>query len=321
MTDWVDEAFAGQRRAIARLMSMLENAEGDEVRRILARIYPHTGRARVLGVTGAPGAGKSTLLGQVAAEYRRRGLTVGIVAVDPSSPFSGGALLGDRIRMRALSGDPGVFIRSMASRGLLGGMARHTHHIVQVFDACGYARILIETVGAGQADVEIAKLADTTVVLQVPGLGDDIQALKAGILEIADVLVVNKADLEGADRTAAALANAMAPLAHARTSPESEIWRPPILKTVSTTSEGIVEVVDAVEKHMAYSEQSGLRWQHLRARMGGELESILRDLLWRRFGERVDALTYEQMLARVMTREIDPYRASEELLQAAERPS
>jgi len=319
MTDWVEEALAGQRRAIARLMSLLENGEGEDTRRILARLYPHTGRASVIGITGAPGAGKSTLLAQVAAAYRRRGLTVGIAAIDPSSPYSGGALLGDRIRMPTLSGDPGVFIRSMASRGLLGGVARHIGRVVQVLDACGYARILVETVGAGQADVEIARLADTTVVLQVPGLGDDIQALKAGILEIADVLVVNKADLEGADRVVANLALALAPLAHPAALGGPHSWRPPIVKTIASTGEGVDRVVDAVEEHMAYLTQSGLRRERQRARLRAELEAMVRDLVWQRASERIGAEAWERALARVMAREIDPYSVSEELLRAAER--
>jgi LAO/AO transport system kinase len=321
VTDEVEQALAGQRRAIARLISLLENAEGEEVRQRLTCIYPHTGRARILGVTGAPGTGKSTLVGQIASEYRRRGVTVGIIAVDPSSPFSGGAFLGDRIRMRALSGDAGIFIRSMASRGMLGGLARNTARVVQVLDACGYARILIETVGAGQAEVEIARLADTTLVLQAPGLGDDIQALKAGILEIADILVVNKADLEGADRAVAALSYAIAPLTHVAGSSEPAVWHPPILKAVATTGEGIGQVIDAVEQHVAYLERSGLRLERQRARVAAELEAILRDLMWQRLRERVGAEAWEQMLARVTARELDPYRSAEEVLRAFEHPS
>jgi len=200
----VNEALAGNRRAMARLMSLIED-DTPQAREATALIYPRTGNAHLIGVTGAPGSGKSTLVAQLAAEYRRRRVTVGIVAVDPTSPFSGGALLGDRIRMRALSGDAGVFIRSMASRGSLGGLARNTARVAQVLDACGYQRILIETVGAGQSEVDIARAAHTTLVIQVPGLGDDIQTLKAGILEIADILIVNKADLDGAARTVSSL--------------------------------------------------------------------------------------------------------------------
>jgi len=321
MTDWVEEALAGQRRAIARVMTLLENAEGPEVREVLARIYPHTGCAHILGITGSPGAGKSTLLGQIASEYRRRQVKVGIVAVDPSSPYSGGALLGDRIRMRALSGDPGVFIRSMASRGRLGGVAHHTARMVQLLDACGYARILIETVGAGQAEVEIARLADTTLVLQVPGMGDDIQALKAGILEIADILVVNKADLDGADRLVASLSYAVVRERQAPAPSTAGPWQPPILKAVAITGEGVPEVIDAVERHVAYLDDSGARLQRQRVRVAVEMEGLVRDLLWQRFRDSLGTESWERIVDRVAARELDPYRAVEAALGEQERSS
>ena len=210
-SDVVNRVLVGDRRAVARLITMIEN-DGDEARRALAELYPHTGQAHVVGVTGAPGTGKSTLVNELAKIYRRGGgqpirspKMVGIIAVDPTSPFSGGAILGDRVRMRELSGDPGVFIRSMATRGSLGGLARATADAIKVLDAAGYEIIFVETVGAGQAEVDIARTAHTTIVVQAPGLGDDIQAIKAGILEIADIFTVNKADREGADNAVMAL--------------------------------------------------------------------------------------------------------------------
>ena len=209
------QLLAGNRRALARTISLVEDG-GPEARALLAALYPHTGRGHVIGVTGAPGTGKSTLVNALAKAYREQGRTVGIIAVDPTSPFSGGALLGDRVRMRDLAGDPGVFIRSMATRGSLGGLARATADVIAVLDAAGFDRILVETVGVGQAEVDIAGAAHTTIVVEAPGLGDEVQAIKAGVLEIADLFAVNKADREGADHTVMAL-QMMQGLAPART--------------------------------------------------------------------------------------------------------
>src|SRR5512136_427352 len=208
----VEQALAGNRRALARLISQVEN-DGSLAAQTLAAIFARTGRARVVGVTGSPGTGKSTLVSELAKAYRSAGQTVGIVAVDPTRPFTGGAILGDRIRMRDLSGDPGVFIRSMATRGSLGGLARTTADVISVLDASGWDQILVETVGAGQSEVDIARTAQSTLVIEAPGLGDDVQAIKAGILEIADILVVNKADRPGVENTARAL-RAMLDLGH-----------------------------------------------------------------------------------------------------------
>lgn len=202
--DLVAQLLAGNRRALARTISQVEN-EGPEAHALLAALYPHTGRSHVIGVTGAPGTGKSTLVNALAKAYRAAGRTVGVIAVDPTSPFSGGALLGDRVRMRDLAGDPGVFIRSMATRGSLGGLARATADVISVLDAAGFDRILVETVGVGQAEIDIASAAHTTIVVEAPGLGDEVQAIKAGILEIADLFAVNKADRDGADHTVMAL--------------------------------------------------------------------------------------------------------------------
>jgi len=240
----VEKALAGNRYALARLISLIED-NGTEARAALAALYPHTGQAHVVGVTGAPGTGKSTLVNELTKVLRAQGTTVGIVAVDPSSPFSGGALLGDRVRMRDLAGDRGVFIRSMATRGSLGGLARATSDVVKVLDAAGFSVVLVETVGAGQAEVDIARTAHTTVVVEAPGLGDEVQALKAGLLEIADVLVVNKADRPGAAQTARALEMVINRNA-VRGGADDNAWRPPILKTIALDGSGVPEVLEAI---------------------------------------------------------------------------
>ncbi len=254
----------GDRRAIARAISFVEDGDPLAVP-ILRELFPHTGRTRVVGLTGAPGAGKSTLVERLAAEYRRRNARVGILAVDPTSPFSGGAILGDRIRMQALAGDPGVYIRSMATRGQLGGLAPATQDAVTILDAAGCDVVLIETVGVGQDEVEIARLADVTALLLVPGLGDDIQTFKAGVMEIADVYVVNKADRAGADRVEQEV-TALLSVAN-----RSDGWRPPIVKTVATTGQGVAELAEALDQFKAFSEKGEVaalrRRQHWRSRV------------------------------------------------------
>jgi LAO/AO transport system kinase len=310
----IERLLTGDRRAIARLITIIEN-DGTEAREALAVLYPHTGRAHIVGVTGAPGTGKSTLVNELAKVYRKRDRTVGIIAVDPTSPFSGGALLGDRIRMRDLFGDPGIFIRSMATRGSLGGLARATADAIKVLDAAGYQTIFVETVGAGQAEVDIAKAAHTIIVVEAPGLGDDIQAIKAGITEIADIFVVNKADREGADSAAMALEMILALDHHSHLSSQGPSWRPPICKTIALRGEGIGAVVKAIEEHAAYLRESGNLQRRERERVEGELKSILTQEMARSFFERVDEAQFDNLVDSIIRREFDPYSAAALLLK------
>jgi LAO/AO transport system kinase len=320
----------GDRLALARLLTKVENDSPDG-RATLIELFPHTGKAHLIGVTGAPGTGKSSLVNQLALHYRKaEDKRVAIVAVDPSSPFTGGAVLGDRVRMRDLSGDPNVFIRSMASRGSLGGLAQATANVVQVFDAAGFDIVIVETVGAGQSEVDIARLAHTTLVVEAPGLGDDIQAIKAGILEIADILVVNKADRPGVENTEKSL-KSMLELAHptARvfkhhgtymsvSMPEPNqnvnLWIPPIQKTVSTEGKGIPELVAAIARHVEHLRSSGDWTLRERTRLEVELEALIRDALMTRFHEDVPASQYEDVLEKVVQRNISPWEAVRILL-------
>jgi len=254
----VERLLNGDRRALARMVTLIEN-EVPAARRYLAELHQHAGRAHIVGVTGAPGAGKSTLVTHIVRELRRRDAKVGVVAIDPTSPFTGGAILGDRIRMMELSYDPNVFIRSMASRGSLGGLSASTRDVVRAMDAAGYNPIIIETVGTGQAEVEVMRTAQTVMVVAAPGMGDDIQAIKAGILEIADIFVVSKADKPGADQTVAELAMLLSldPIRrqHDKSKP---YWRTPVLKTAAIKDQGITQVVDAMKEHYNYLVESGM---------------------------------------------------------------
>ena len=298
----------GDPRAVARAISAVE-CGGALARDVIAAIFRYTGRAHVIGVTGAPGTGKSTLVNEIALVYRRRGQRVGIVAVDPSSPFSGGAILGDRLRMQDLHGDDGVFIRSMATRGNLGGLASATADAVQVLDAAGFEIILVETVGAGQSEVDIAKNAHTTLVVDAPGMGDDIQAIKAGILEIADVLVVNKADHEGASSTIAALEMNL----NLKPKGENE-WRPPVLVTVAIKGQGIAEVVEWIGRHRTFLETSQLLKSKELARLRAELEAVAQRELMARLLHGADGLKIEKLVEMLAAREIDVYQAAEQLI-------
>ena len=325
----------GNRLSLARLLTQIEN-DTVEGRAALGELFSHTGQAHLIGVTGAPGTGKSSLVNQLARYFRnpdagQEPRRIGIVAVDPSSPFSGGAILGDRVRMRDLAGDPGVFIRSMASRGTLGGLATATSGMVQALDAAGYDLILIETVGAGQAEVDIARLAHTTLVVEAPGMGDEIQAIKAGILEIADILVVNKADRPGVENTERALRGMLQlahPVAH-RTwhhgraemvnaglgaGDLDEIWQTPILRTVATEGIGIRGVGEAIIKHRQHLHGTGDWQRREHARLEAELNDLLQAELVSRWRRSVAEDLYHSTLNRLVERQISPRQAVTELI-------
>lgn len=296
---------------MARLISLIENGF-PEATSALKGLYPFTGRAFIVGITGPPGSGKSTLTDQLTQEFRRHGRTIGIVAVDPTSPFTGGAILADRIRMQRHSLDGGVFIRSMATRGHLGGLAKATNDVVNVLDAAGKEIIFIETVGVGQDEVEVVKTAHTSIVVTVPGLGDDIQAIKAGILEIADIFVVNKADREGADKTVAELQAMMA------LGPGRSDWSPPIFKTVAIEEEGIVELAQGILAHQAHLDQAGVRQERQRERSHALFLELLQERVTRRLLERAAANgILEQTIERIAHRDLDPYSAVDEFLEKA----
>ncbi len=309
----VGAAREGSPRALARLISLVENAD-PALREVMAALAPHSGRARIIGLTGSPGVGKSTSTSALVTALRRDGLRVGVLAVDPSSPFSGGALLGDRIRMQEHATDPGVFIRSMATRGHLGGLSWATPQALRVLDASGCDVVLVETVGVGQSEVEVAGLADTTVVLLAPGMGDGIQAAKAGILEIGDVFVVNKADRDGADHTVRDLRH-MITLGERR---EAGQWRPPVVKTVAATGLGIDEVVEALAKHHAWASETGALAQRRQRRAAGEIEAIALTELRRRMGDLRDGAALDALAAEVAAGHTDPYTAADALLVGLE---
>lgn len=304
----VESARAGSPRAVARLISLVEDGH-PALREVMKALAPHTGRAWVIGLTGSPGVGKSTSTTMLVGAFRARGLRVGVLAVDPSSPFSGGALLGDRIRMQDHALDPEVYIRSMASRGHLGGLSWTTPQAIRVLDAAGCDVILVETVGVGQSEIEIAGLADTSIVLLAPGMGDGIQAAKAGILEIGDVFVVNKADRDGADATVRDLRH-MISLGD-RTEPG--LWRPPVVKTVAAQKVGADEVMEALDKHWAFLEAGGQLRQRRERRAADEIESIALASLRSRFGH-VGHAGLATLAARVVDGETDPYTAADLLV-------
>ena len=307
----VDAARAGAPRAVARLISLVEDAH-PALREVMAALAPHTGHAHIIGITGSPGVGKSTLTNALVGTLRARGKRVGILAVDPSSPFSGGALLGDRIRMQDHALDPDVYIRSMASRGHLGGLSWTTPQALRVLDAAGCEVILVETVGVGQSEVEVAGLADTTLVLLAPGMGDGIQAAKAGILEIGDIFVVNKADREGADATVRDIRH-MISLGDRS---EPNLWRSPVLKAVAARDDGIAEVMAAIDDHLAWMEASGtLRDRRVR-RAVDEIEAIAIQALRIRIGDLRHGNRVDELAAQVVDGSSDPYAAADQVVEA-----
>lgn len=308
-TALVEGVLAGDRRALARAIT---HVEADSVigREVLARIYPRTGRAQTVGITGSAGAGKSTLVGAIAREERKRGRTVGIVAIDPSSPFSHGAILGDRIRMQDLTADGGVFLRSMASRGNLGGLSESATGVVDVLDAAGFDVVMIETVGAGQDEVEVANAAGTTVLVANPGGGDEVQSMKAGLMEVAQVMTVNKSDLAGSD-TAVTQLKALLAIANLSS------WVPPILKTVARTGEGVPELVDAIDRHQAHITSSAHAAEERRAQAARQLIALARAALHREALEAASTTgALEALVDAVARRERDPRNAAVALLDA-----
>jgi LAO/AO transport system kinase len=309
--DLVSRARQGQPRAVARLISLVEDAH-PALREVMAALAPHTGNAYVIGLTGSPGVGKSTSTSALVRAFRERDLRVGVLAVDPSSPFSGGALLGDRVRMQDHALDPGVYIRSMASRGHLGGLSWATPQALRVLDAAGCEVVRVETVGVGQSEVEIAGLADTTIVLLAPGMGDGIQAAKAGILEVGDLFVVNKADRDGADTTVREIRH-MISLAEARKPGD---WRPSVTKTVASTGEGSDELMTAIDKHHEWLTSTGtLRTRRIR-RAVEEIEAIALARLRERMGDLRHGSALDDLAACVVDGTSDPYRAADELVEA-----
>ncbi|ASJ09546.1 GTPase [Thermococcus siculi] len=311
--DLIDRMLRGDKRATARLITLVENDE-EKAREIISKIYPHTGNAYIVGITGPPGAGKSTLLDKLIRVAREEGKIVGVIAIDPTSPFTGGALLGDRIRMQRHSTDPGVFIRSMATRGSLGGLAKATSDAIKVLDAYGCDVIFVETVGVGQIEIDIVKTADTVVLVTVPGLGDDIQAIKAGLMEIADVFVINKADKEGADATYFEL-NLMLDLEKERW--EKRGWRPPIVETVATTMRGIRDLWKAINDHRKSLEESGRLAEKRKFRAEEEVKTIVSGRIARIVEERLDDEEVSSLIEGVVKREIDPYSAADTVLEKA----
>ena len=318
----VAAARAGDPRAVARLISLVEDAS-PLVREVAAALTPHTGSAQVIGVTGAPGVGKSTTTTALVQGFRAAGRRVGVLAVDPSSPFSGGALLGDRVRMGDHALDDGVFVRSMASRGHLGGLAWSTPQALRVLDAAGYDVVLVETVGVGQSELEVASLADTTLVLVAPGMGDGIQAAKAGILEIADVLVVNKADRDGAEQTARQLRHAVSLGADPHAAAVDARWTPPVCRTVASRPDdnGVPELLDRIAEHRRWLVASGEGERRRTARAAAEIEAIALTVLRSRIGDLGGSSALSALAARVVAGETDPHRAADQLVAGLDAPA
>jgi LAO/AO transport system kinase len=313
MASAAEKVIAGDVRAVARLIRDIDDRI-PEVRKVLKELYAHTGRAYVIGITGAPGVGKSTLVDQMVSHLRGKNRTVGVLAVDPTSPFSGGAILGDRIRMQRHSLDEGVFIRSMATRGHFGGLTQSTRSAIDVLDAMGKDYVIVETVGVGQDEVDIVKSAQTTVIVVIPGMGDDIQAIKAGILEVGDIFVINKADREGADKTAAELRQ-MIDMGHKKY--EEGKWKPPILKVEAVFDKGVAELLEEIEKHRHYLTESSpeVALQKRRARVVEELAEMIKNRLFQEVADRLtESGDFDRAVDSIVSGEMDPYTACDNLL-------
>ena len=313
MQDIVKRLKNGDRRALARMVTLIESG-APEVPRYLADLYRHTGRAHIIGITGSPGAGKSSLVTGMVRILRQQDYKVGVIAVDPSSPFTGGAILGDRIRMMELAGDSGVFIRSMASRGSLGGLSATTQNAVRALDAAGYDIILIETVGTGQAEVEIMNIAQTVIVVLAPGMGDDVQAIKAGILEIADIFVVSKADKPGADQTVAELNMLLSLDPERRSAP----WRLPILKTSAYKNEGIDHLITTLKNHRDYLNTSGTLAQRAQRQVRSEIERLIVQAILQKLQHLISDDEWQTLTRQMLTQERDPYSVASDLLERLE---
>jgi LAO/AO transport system kinase len=329
--DQVDTLLQGDRLALARTLTQIEN-DAPGSRRVLDKLFRHAGNAHIIGVTGPAGSGKSTMVNRLALAYRHpadggAAARVAILAVDPTSPFSGGAVLGDRVRMRDLSGDPGIFIRSAATRGMLGGLSMTAAEMVTAMDAAGFDVIIVETVGVGQSELEVARLAHTVVLVENPGFGDDIQAIKAGILEIASIIAINKADRPGIDQTELALRSALeldqempSTGHHADTAPSagkepnSAAWQVPLVRTIATTGDGIESLVASLREHLNYLKASGLWQSSEKIRLRRDLETLIREVLFQTWVSRMNPREYDQALDRLFNRTISPFHLAEELI-------
>ena len=313
INELIERMLKGDKRATARLITLVENDE-EKAREIVKKIYSNTGRAYIIGITGPPGSGKSTLVDKLIKKARDEGNIVGVIAIDPTSPFTGGALLGDRIRMQRHSTDPGVFIRSMATRGSLGGLAKATNDAIKILDAYGCDIIFVETVGVGQIEVDIVKTADTVVLVTVPGLGDDIQAIKAGLMEIADIFVVNKADKEGAEATMFEL-ELMLDLEKDKW--QKSGWRPPVVSTIAFTNKGVDELWGAINEHREFLLNSGKIEEKRKFRVGEEIKAIVSSKIARKIGEKMGEDDIAVLIEMIAKREIDPYSAADLVLEKA----
>jgi len=310
----MNELLSGDSRALARAISAVENRVPGSSE-LLKALFPHSGRARILGLTGAPGAGKSTLVDQLAKHYRKQGKSIGIIAVDPSSPYTGGAILGDRIRMQDHFADSGIYIRSMATRGSLGGLARTTADVATVLDASGRDLVMIETVGVGQDEVDIVRLADITIVILVPGMGDDVQSIKAGIMEIADIFVINKSDRDGAERVEKEI-RALQSLAI-----RTDNWTPPIVKTVASESKGIEELAAAVANYEAYLQKGNLTLKRSIHNWHERLVEMLRDAMLEKVHAQIGDDAFARYAAEVAEHKRDPYTLIEDILKGLGSPA